>query len=89
MKGTGRWYFGYVNKTEKGIPCQRWDTHEPHSHVNSPPEVFPEVQDAENFCRNAGGEESRPWCYTADPKIRWQYCDIPVCGELPFCYYYV
>ncbi|ODN04404.1 Tyrosine-protein kinase transmembrane receptor Ror2 [Orchesella cincta] len=78
VKGRGRYYQGTVNITKTGIPCQRWDTMVPHSH-NRPPPVFPEIQNAENFCRNAGGEEPRPWCYTTDPYIRWQHCDIPFC----------
>ncbi|KAK3871189.1 hypothetical protein Pcinc_023649, partial [Petrolisthes cinctipes] len=79
-KGRGRWYFGNVNVTKEGIACQRWDSQEPHSHQR-PPDVFPEVQDAENYCRNAGGEEPSPWCYTVDPLIRWQHCNIPLCGK--------
>ncbi|XP_069164828.1 tyrosine-protein kinase transmembrane receptor Ror2 isoform X2 [Procambarus clarkii] len=79
-KGRGRWYFGTRNVTSNGIPCQRWDSQEPHSH-HRPPNVFPEVQNAENYCRNAGGEEPYPWCYTTDPLIRWQHCSIPLCGE--------
>ncbi|XP_066946462.1 tyrosine-protein kinase transmembrane receptor Ror2-like isoform X3 [Macrobrachium rosenbergii] len=78
--GRGRWYFGTKNVTSNGIACQRWDSQTPHSH-HRPPDVFPEVQDAENYCRNAGGEEPYPWCYTTDPKIRWQHCSIPLCGE--------
>lgn len=79
-KGRGRWYFGTRNVTSNGIPCQRWDSQEPHSH-HRPPNVFPEVQNAENYCRNAGGEEPYPWCYTTDPLIRWQHCSIPLCGK--------
>ena len=82
VNGTGRWYMGKKNITEHGIPCQRWDTHQPHTHHNRPPDVFPEIQGAENYCRNAGSEEPRPWCYTSNKTIRWQYCDIPECGEL-------
>jgi len=80
VKGRGRFYQGTVNKTKQGLPCQHWDSQLPHSH-NRPPDVFPEVQNAENFCRNAGGEEPSPWCYTMDPTVRWQHCDIPVCGK--------
>ncbi|KAL0267927.1 UNVERIFIED_CONTAM: hypothetical protein PYX00_010058 [Menopon gallinae] len=79
IKDRGRYYQGTVNQTEKGLPCQKWDSHEPHSHYFRPPDVFPEVQQAENYCRNAGGEEPMPWCYTMDPSVRWQHCDIPVC----------
>ncbi|XP_060525532.1 tyrosine-protein kinase transmembrane receptor Ror2 [Cylas formicarius] len=78
VKGRGRYYQGRVNVTKEGIPCQRWDSQEPQAH-NSPPDVFPELTFSENFCRNAGGEEKKPWCFTTNPAIRWQYCDIPKC----------
>ena len=84
IKGRGRFYQGPVNVTRTGIPCQRWDSQEPHPH-NRPPSVFPEILNSENYCRNAGGEEPVPWCYTKDPRTRWQHCDIPVCGQ----YWYV
>ncbi|OQR70746.1 tyrosine-protein kinase transmembrane receptor Ror2-like [Tropilaelaps mercedesae] len=78
VRGRGRFYQGRVNVTKSGIPCQPWDAQEPHSH-NRPPNVFPEIRDADNFCRNAGGEEPSPWCYTTDPRRRWEHCDIPQC----------
>ncbi|CAG0914324.1 unnamed protein product [Notodromas monacha] len=77
-RGRGRFYQGTENVTEDGIPCQRWDSQTPHTH-NQPPLFFPELQDAENYCRNAGGQEPSPWCYTTDPAIRWQRCNIPQC----------
>nr|CAD7199646.1 unnamed protein product [Timema douglasi] len=77
--GRGRFYQGTVNVTKYGLPCQYWDSQEPHSHYR-PPDVFPEMKNAENYCRNAGGEEPSPWCYTLDPAVRWQRCDIPICG---------
>ncbi|KAG1668497.1 Tyrosine-protein kinase transmembrane receptor Ror2 [Nymphon striatum] len=77
----GRYYQGRQNITESGIPCQRWDSQEPHAH-NRPPNVFPEIKDSNNYCRNAGGEERKPWCYTIDKYVRWQYCDIPKCGNI-------
>ena len=80
QKGRGRFYQGTINVTKSGLTCQRWDRQEPHSH-KSPPFVFPEVQNSENYCRNAGGEERYPWCYTTDANIRWQHCDIPRCGN--------
>ncbi|KAK9497971.1 hypothetical protein O3M35_003863 [Rhynocoris fuscipes] len=78
FNGKGRWYLGTMNVTKTGLACQRWDSAQPHSH-NRPPLVFPEVQNAENYCRNAGGEAPSPWCYTVDPSVRWQLCDIPHC----------
>ena len=52
-----------------------------------------------NYCRNpdisnyphinkyCGG--GRPWCYTTDPNKRWEYCDIPKCGEYGVVIYYI
>lgn len=81
--GNGRYYMGQVNMTKTGIPCQKWDSQKPHSHIQ-PPNVFPQVQNAENYCRNAGGEEPSPWCYTMNETFRWQLCDIPLCRKSSF-----
>lgn len=42
------------------------------------------LEAAENYCRNPDLDEGGPWCYTTDPRKRWEYCDIPLCsGRLP------
>ncbi|XP_025110820.1 muscle, skeletal receptor tyrosine protein kinase-like isoform X1 [Pomacea canaliculata] len=74
----GRWYNGTVNVTTSGLQCQPWDSNSPQDHDRSPL-VFPELLNSENFCRNPGAEESRPWCYTMDSHVRWEFCDIPQC----------
>jgi len=79
--GIGKHYLGKVNVTNTGLSCQRWDSQEPHAHFR-PPMVFPELQNAENYCRNAGGEEPQPWCYTTDKSVRWQHCEVPKCYNL-------
>lgn len=30
-----------------------------------------------NKCRDPGGTKSAPWCYTKNPKKRWDYCMVP------------
>ncbi|XP_006618521.1 tyrosine-protein kinase transmembrane receptor Ror2 isoform X1 [Apis dorsata] len=80
VKGNGRFYMGKVNKTKLGLDCQSWNAQIPHNH-DRPPDVFPQIRYGENYCRNAGGDEPMPWCFTMDPHIRWQYCDIPICGR--------
>ena len=33
----------------------------------------------DNYCRNPDGSE-RPWCYTTDPQMVREFCDLPRCG---------
>lgn len=75
----GRWYNGTISITKSGRHCQRWDQLSPHDH-NRSALIFPELKDAANFCRNPGGEESGPWCYTTDPTLRFELCNVKPCG---------
>ncbi|XP_056322391.1 muscle, skeletal receptor tyrosine-protein kinase [Danio aesculapii] len=77
----GRFYQGTHNVTASSIPCQRWNQQDPHQHRLSV-DVIPELRNAENYCRNPGGESDRPWCYTTNPNVRWEYCLVPKCGEV-------
>ncbi|KTG43975.1 hypothetical protein cypCar_00009429 [Cyprinus carpio] len=77
----GRFYQGSHNMTASSIPCQRWNQQYPHQHRLSV-DVIPELRNAENYCRNPGGESDRPWCYTTNPYVRWEYCLVPKCGEV-------
>ena len=77
--GDGKYYIGKINVTRSGRSCQAWASQHPHQH-NRLPEVFPTLVEAENYCRNPGGEESSPWCYTQDIGKRWEPCNIPKCG---------
>jgi len=79
MKENGRYYQGQVNVTQSGLQCQDWFSSKPHAQT-TPKDIFPEMKSAKNFCRNPGGTEHSPWCYTTDPLVRWQYCDVPRCG---------
>ncbi|CAB9515896.1 Apolipoprotein(a) (Fragment) [Seminavis robusta] len=78
-------YRGNISWTAQGIPCQRWDSDEPHGHVNRPEERPGKGLGAHNYCRNPGADE-RAWCYTTSDTVRWAYCDVPACehdGEEP------
>ena len=83
----GREYTGTVSQTSKGKTCQRWDSQSPQKHkYKKNANKFPDatLADAANYCRNPDGSSTGPWCYTTDPKKRWQYCDIPMCSKFSF-----
>ena len=83
FNGTGEGYHGNKSVTEKGYTCQAWNHTKPHFHLFSPSK-FPELRGGHNFCRNPGGNKGRPWCYTTDEKILYDYCDIERCGKCTF-----
>ncbi|CAB1429508.1 unnamed protein product [Pleuronectes platessa] len=76
----GRFYQGSVNVTRSGIPCQPWSQQVPHQHRLSV-DVIPELRSSGSHCRNPGGISDKPWCYTSNPNIRWEYCAVLHCGE--------
>ncbi|XP_028397378.1 uncharacterized protein LOC114521159 [Dendronephthya gigantea] len=41
--------------------------------------TYPELNNAENYCRNPKNSGQRPWCFTTDRNKRWEYCDVPKC----------
>jgi len=77
-------YMGTVNVTKNGLPCQRWDQHTPTHHVYKYPEQFPDatISEAENYCRNLGAGAAGVWCFTMDPNVEWDRCDVPDCSKV-------
>ena len=72
---------GYVSVTANGRICQQWTARSPHNHYDYSGNQFPElsVAGASNYCRSPGGEKY-VWCYTTDPYLRWDICDVNLCG---------
>ena len=75
----GQSYRGNVSVTQSGYTCQSWTSQCPHRHHRTP-DNFPELRNAGNACRNPGGQAPHgPWCYTTNPKQRWEYCRVEMC----------
>ncbi|XP_078671127.1 uncharacterized protein LOC144911180 isoform X2 [Branchiostoma floridae x Branchiostoma belcheri] len=74
----GRSYAGNVNRAGDRL-CQRWDSQSPHSHRHTP-QAHSGAGLEENFCRNPDNKD-RPWCYTTDPTLRWDYCNVTECDD--------
>ena len=55
------------NKTQSGLNCQRWDVNSPHDVMYKP------IVSIHNNCASPDGDD-KPWCYTTDPKVRWEHC---------------
>ncbi|XP_032050125.1 hepatocyte growth factor-like protein [Aythya fuligula] len=81
MTCNGEDYRGFVDHTESGTECQRWDLQHPHKHPYHP-DKYPEKGLDDNYCRNPDGSE-QPWCYTVDPAREREYCRIRVCKKRP------
>ncbi|XP_792459.2 inactive tyrosine-protein kinase transmembrane receptor ROR1 isoform X1 [Strongylocentrotus purpuratus] len=78
---TGEDYRGRINTTKSGFACQSWDKQEPHEHALWPSH-YRELAGGHNFCRNPGNGLDKPWCFTTNPDVRAEKCDIPRCDEL-------
>lgn len=51
---------------------------------------FPEdsVAAAKNYCRDPDNS-SFLWCYTTDPDIYWEMCDVSKCGHGMYIFDYI
>ena len=78
----GHYYVGHVSMTVSGRTCQAWSSQSPHTHTYSQDSQFADVTvaAASNYCRNPSSNDG-PWCYTTDPAVRWENCDVLDCGQ--------
>ncbi|XP_076354950.1 inactive tyrosine-protein kinase transmembrane receptor ROR1-like isoform X2 [Tachypleus tridentatus] len=79
--GTGEDYRGTVSSTASGLTCQYW-SHQIFYQTSD----YPELIGGHNYCRNPGGTESQPWCFTADSQTHRELCDIPKCVDYTWLY---
>ncbi|XP_052697830.1 prothrombin-like [Crassostrea angulata] len=68
---SGARYWGTKSVTSTGKTCQSWSSQSPHGHSYS--------EYTGNYCRNNRNDNPKPWCYTTNPSVRWESCDIPNC----------
>uniref|UniRef100_A0A8D0XBY2 Plasminogen n=1 Tax=Sus scrofa TaxID=9823 RepID=A0A8D0XBY2_PIG len=78
-RGNGESYRGTSSTTITGRKCQSWVSMTPHRHEKTPGN-FPNAGLTMNYCRNPDADKS-PWCYTTDPRVRWEYCNLKKCSE--------
>ncbi|GAB1300519.1 Plasminogen [Apodemus speciosus] len=78
-QGNGQSYRGTSSTTITGKKCQSWVAMTPHRHSKTP-ENFPDAGLEMNYCRNPDSDKG-PWCYTTDPSVRWEYCNLKRCSE--------
>ena len=80
----GQSYMGNVNTTVSGRTCQAWTRDSPHYHTYDSDNRYPDgsVSAAGNKCRNPSSSNwyGGVWCYTTDPDMWWELCDIPLCS---------
>uniref|UniRef100_A0A3Q2L7R0 Plasminogen n=1 Tax=Equus caballus TaxID=9796 RepID=A0A3Q2L7R0_HORSE len=75
----GESYRGTSSITVTGKKCQSWSSMTPHWHQKTP-EKYPNADLTMNYCRNPDGDKG-PWCYTTDPSVRWEFCNLRRCSE--------
>ncbi|XP_036914939.1 plasminogen [Sturnira hondurensis] len=76
--GNGESYRGTSSTTVTGKKCQSWSSMTPHQHKKTP-EIYPDADLTMNFCRNPDGDKG-PWCFTTDPRVRWEFCNLQKCS---------
>ncbi|CAB1314660.1 unnamed protein product [Coregonus sp. 'balchen'] len=77
----GEDYRGQVDHTVSGRECQRWDQQYPQQHIYQP-EKYPDKSLDDNYCRNPDASPV-PWCYTTDPDMERESCQISKCSVVP------
>ena len=77
-------YNGNLSVTVNDNQCQFWSSVYPYNHTYEDDARSPmdgSVKAAKNFCRDPTNK-GRPWCYTVDPEVVWEYCSFRPCTLL-------
>lgn len=78
-------YTGYVSMTTLGRVCQPWNMQRPHRHNCANPNYWSpsgpgSLDAAKNYCRDPD-RTGYLWCFTTDPGLRWDSCDVDLQGS--------
>ncbi|XP_039305190.1 uncharacterized protein LOC105195293, partial [Solenopsis invicta] len=81
----GTEYRGFITTTVGGFRCQLWTVQQSLHKItnkNISDIDFPErsMKLAKNYCRNPTRDPRGPWCYTLDPMVIDDECDVPLCN---------
>ncbi|CAL8125621.1 unnamed protein product [Orchesella dallaii] len=74
-KEKGMNYRGKIRETESGEPCRPW-SHQ----LSFKSSDYSELMGGHNYCRNPGGIEQQPWCFSNSEHFRREPCKVPKCG---------
>ena len=76
----GAQYRGSDGVTESGYQCLPWGSPSISSSLFTPAN-FPTSGLQGSVCRNPGGLRTSPWCYTTNPNVEWELCNV--CSTIP------
>jgi len=74
-------YDGNISITQSGKTCQFWRSNFPHPIIRQFNASEAGSNLIENFCRNPDDTAEGPWCFTRDPTVAREQCNVPRCGQ--------
>ncbi|XP_044265654.1 uncharacterized protein LOC123011979 [Tribolium madens] len=86
MAGTGNDYVGHLSKTRSNRNCDYWfenvTVHRVESqYANETLYADLSLDDVQNFCRNPSRDVGGSWCYTSDPDVQKDLCNVRDCDR--------
>lgn len=73
-------YVGLMDFTRTGRKCKGWLEEGTGMGKDYTP-ATKGIGSNHNYCRNPEGKSEQPWCYTVDPAVEWEFCEVPKCAE--------
>lgn len=76
-------YRGPQSITRNGLMCQKWNPQIMRSnYMNVASEEILSELSGHNYCRNIDNDPEGPWCYTTNPRVPKDFCNIQPCGSI-------